>query len=304
MKYVVTGSLGHISKPITTALVNAGHEVTVITSKHDRTKDIQALGATAAVGSLEDVAFLKKAFAGAHAVYTMVPPPAGPVSNWKQHIAQIGKNYTEAIRENKIKYVVNLSSIGAHMKDGAGPVSGLYFVEQSLNTLADVNIKHLRPAFFYYNLMSMIPLAKNMGIIGNNFSKATREFVAVDPSDIAAVAVDELLTLKFTGHTVDYIASDEMTTDEIAAALGQAVGKPDLKWVEFSDEQALQGALQAGLPEEIAKNYVEMGGALRSGEMTADYWKHHPAVMGKVKLNDFAKVFAAAYHNEAAVAAH
>ena len=88
MKYAITGSLGHISQPIVTALVKAGHEVTVITSNQYRVKDIEALGASAAVGSIEDTAFLTKAFSGADAVYTMVPPKSD-APDWKAYIGQI-----------------------------------------------------------------------------------------------------------------------------------------------------------------------------------------------------------------------
>ena len=62
MKYVVTGSLGHISKPLTESLVKAGHQVTVVTSKQENAAKIEALGAHAAVGSVEDVAFLTNTF--------------------------------------------------------------------------------------------------------------------------------------------------------------------------------------------------------------------------------------------------
>jgi hypothetical protein len=95
---------------------------------------------------------------------------------------------------------------------------------------------------------------------------------------------------------VRYIGSDERSTDEIAAVLGQAVGKPGLRWVVFSEEQALQGMIQAGLPEEIARNYVEMGVGLRTGLMFEDYWKHRPDTLEKTKLEDFGHVFTAAYN--------
>ena len=89
MKYVVTGSLGNISKPLAEKLVNAGHEVTVISSKADKTAQIEAMGAKAAIGSVEDVAFLTRTFKGADAVYTMVPPNFGS-GDWKKYIAGIG----------------------------------------------------------------------------------------------------------------------------------------------------------------------------------------------------------------------
>lgn len=303
MKYVITGSLGHISQPIVTALVKAGHSVTVITSNQARVKDIEALGAEAAVGSIEDTAFLTKAFRGADVVYTMVPPKSD-APDWKAYIGQIGKNYAEAIKANGIPSVVNLSSVGAHLADGCGPVSGLHRAEAALNTLKDTHIKHLRPAYFYYNLFSNIGLIKNLGIAGSNFGFDKKEFPIVDPADIAAVAVEALLHPHFTGHTVQYIASDEVSTADIASTLGKAINRPGLNWVTFTDEQSLQGALQAGLPEELAKNYTEMGHAVQSGKMYEDYWKHHPSALGKIKLADFAKTFAAVFNSEAAPAAH
>jgi uncharacterized protein YbjT (DUF2867 family) len=293
MKYAITGGAGHISKPLTEKLLRAGHEVTVIGRSAEKLKVLTDLGAKAAIGSVEDVEFLKKAFAGADAVYTMVPPKLD-VADWKGYIGQIGKNYTEAILANKIKYVVNLSSIGAHLPEGAGPVSGLYRVEQVLNSLADVNIKHLRPAYFYANLLANIDMVKHMNIIGSNFGGENYKMILAHTNDIAATAAEEMLSLGFTGHTVRYIASDERNTSEIASILGKEVEKPQLPWVVFSNEQALGGMIQAGLPEEIAKNYAEMGNALQTGVFAEDYWKHRPA-LSKTKLEDFAKEFAAVY---------
>ncbi len=295
MKYVITGSLGNISKPLAEALVKTGHDVTIITSKQENAAAIEAMGAKAAVGSVTDAAFLAQAFTGAGAVYTMVPPKLD-ATDWKAYIGSIGKNYADAIKKAATKYVVNLSSIGAHMADGAGPVSGLHRAENALNELKDVHIKHLRPAYFYNNLFANVSMIKHMDIIGGNSGGADTQMVIVDPADIAAIAVEELLQLNFSGHTIRYIASDEITNGDIAKTLGAAIGKPGLHWVEFTDEQSLQGMLGAGLPDEVAKNYVEMGAALRSGEMQSDYLKNRPAIFSKTKLADFAKVFAAVYN--------
>ncbi|WP_315820425.1 hypothetical protein [Paraflavitalea speifideaquila] len=207
----------------------------------------------------------------------------------------MGNNYTTALKANKTPYIVQLSSIGAHLPQGVGPVSGLYRVEQSLRSLPGANILHLRPSYFYYNLMPNIGLIKQAGIMGSNFNVAANKFPIVDTSDIAAVAAEELLQLKFKGHNVRYIVSDEVGTDTIAATLGKAIGKPALAWVKFADEQAKGGMVQAGLTPDLADNYIEMGHAIDSGVMFEDYWAHKQA-LGKVKLDDFAKTFAAAYN--------
>lgn len=294
MKYVLTGSLGNISQPVASQLVAAGHTVTVITSNPAKVADIEALGATAAVGSIEDTAFLNSAFAGADAVYTMVPPK-WDAAEWKKYIASIGKNYAAAITAAGVKYVVNLSSIGADMPDGCGPVTGLHHVENALNALAGVNVKHVRPGYFYNNFLANIGMVKNAGIIGGNYgAKAVGVFS--DTNDIADTVAEELLALSFTGHSVRYTASDVRSFEEAAAAIGTAVGNPALPWVEFTDEQSVGGMQQAGLSEEVAKNYTEMGSALRSGQMVADFLANRPAVLGKVKLEDFAQRFATAYN--------
>ena len=293
MKYVITGSLGNISKPLAEKLVAAGHTVTVISSKAEKVAKIEALGAKAAIGSVEDIGFLTQIFKGADAIYTMVPPNFGS-GNWKQYIAGIGDNYAVAIKSSGVKNVVNLSSMGAHMQEGCGPVSGLFFVEKALNGLEDVNVKHLRPGFFYPNFMANIQMIKHMGVIGGNYGVGTK-LVISHTGDIAEAAAEELLNLSFKGKSVRYVISDEKTTNEVAAILGAAIGKPDLPWVDFKDEDSLGGMLQAGLPEDTAKNYTEMGAAMRSGEMAADYIKNRPAVFGKTKLKDFASAFAAAY---------
>jgi hypothetical protein len=117
----------------------------------------------------------------------------------------------------------------------------------------------------------------------------------VAPVDIAAVAAEELETLA-TGQNVRYITSDERTANEVAHILGVAIGKPDLNWVLFSDEQVRSGMEQNGMSAEFAANFVDLGASIHSGAMRQDYDLHTPTAIGKVKLEDFAKEFAAVYN--------
>lgn len=294
MKYVITGSLGNISKPLTENLVKAGHHVTVITSKEANRAAIEATGAKAAVGSVEDAAFINAAFAGADAVYLMIPPNWG-VTDWFGWQKGVADNYVAAVNNNKVKYVVQLSSIGAHLRKGAGPIDGLGYLEEKLHGAEHSNVKVLRPSYFYTNLLSMIPLINGMNIMGSNFGNTDEKLVLVHPADIAAAAFEELNNPSFTGYSIRYISSDESHPSEIAATLSEAIGKPGIPWVTFSDEQSLQGMKGAGLSDVIAEGYTTMGAAIRNGLVQEDYWKENKAVYGKIKLADFAKEFAAVY---------
>lgn len=293
MHYVVTGSLGHTGKPITEGLIKAGHTVTVVTSKAENRAKIEALGAKAAVGDVANAAFVAEAFANADAVYLMIPPKMD-ATNWRGYQNVVSDNYIAAIQANDIRFVVLLSSIGAHLPQGVGPVNGLHDLEEKLKTVEGLNVKALRPSYFMQNLFGMVGMVKGMGIMGGNFGDD--KLVLVHTDDIAAVALQELLNLNFTGTQIRYIAGDEKTGVEIAKTLGEAIGKPETPWVIFSDEQNTQGMLQAGLSGEIASNYTEMGAALRDGTMQADYLENRPT-LGNIKLEDFAKnEFATAFN--------
>jgi uncharacterized protein YbjT (DUF2867 family) len=295
MQYVITGGAGHISKPIAEQLLRAGHQVTVVGRSAANLEPLTALGATAAVGSVEDAAFLQAAFAGADAVYAMIPPNFG-AANWRAYQNEVAKNYINAINTNGIKKVVMLSSVGAHMGNGAGPVDGLADFEKLLNEQEGLDVKILRPSFFMYNLFSMIPMIKHMNIMGGNYGSSDEKLALVHTNDIAAAAAEELLALNFSGKSIRYIAGDERHPKEIAEVLGNAIGRPGIPWIVFPDDQAKAGMLQMGLSETIASGYVALGKALQSGEMQADYWKHRPQQLGNIKLEEFAKAFAAAYN--------
>jgi uncharacterized protein YbjT (DUF2867 family) len=294
MKYIITGSTGHISKPLTQQLTAAGHEVTVITSNASRTEEIEGLGAKAAVGSVEDRDFLIKTFAGADAVYLMIPPNFG-ANDWFTYQKAVADNYIAAALANKPKYVLILSSVGAHMGSGCGPVDGAAYLEKESEKLTDSQIHILRPSYFFNNLFSQIGMIKHAGIVGST-QPADFKLILVDPSDIANAAAAHLLHPDQATSRIEYVASeDTLTWTDITKAIGVAIGKTDLPFVQFTDEQSHAGMLQAGLSKTIADGYTQMGKALRDGDMQADYWRSGTKATGKVKLADFVKVFAAAY---------
>ena len=296
MKFIVTGSLGSISKPLAQELVQKGHRVTVISSKPEKQKDIEAIGEVAAIGTLEDVDFLVSTFTGSDAVYCMVPPNDyfDLSLDLIAYYRRIGNNYVQAIHQSGVKRVVNLSTTGAHLEKGSGILFGAHNVEKILNELSsDVAITHIRPTSFYYNLYGYVDTIKNQGFIAANYG-ADKIIPWVSPIDIAAAIAEELVT-PFVGRKVRYVASEELTGNETASILGAAIGKPDLKWRIITNEQMLSGLEGAGMNSQIAAGLVEMYASLYSGLLAEDYYHHKPTVMGKVKLKDFAKEFAVVF---------
>lgn len=299
MKIVMTGSLGHIGRPLAGLLLKSGHSLTVISSKTERKNEIEGLGAKAAIGSMEDVDFLTESFKGADAVYVMetLAPNAffDPNMDVIASISKIGENYKEAIQRSGVKRVIHLSSIGAHTDKGNGILKFHHNVETILKQLPDeVSIKFMRPVGFYYNMFAFIQTIKTQGAIIQNYGGETKE-PWVSPEDIAVVVAEEM-EKPFHGREIRYIASDEVSPNEVTKILGEAIGMPDLKWLVIPDEQLLHGMLEAGMNPQVAKGFVEMNAGRRDVTMYEDYNRNRPAVLGKVKMTDFAKEFAAVYN--------
>jgi len=285
MKIVITGSLGNIGKPLTKELVDKGHQVTVISSNPERQKDIEALGAIPAIGSLEDIEFLATTFKGADAVYCMIPF-GFKAADQEKYFQEIGDNYVQAIKHTCTKRAVFLSGWTADIVSS-------YNTNDILTQLSSISVTELRPGSFYTNMYGYIDMIKDKGVIMANYGGEDR-IAFVSPNDIAAVAAEELTT-SFQGRKIRYIASEELTCNEAAAILGEAIGKPDLRWITITDEQMQNGLIQSGIPLQLAKDLVGMQAAMHSGIIFENY-KHNKPVLGKTKLKDFAEKFTTVYN--------
>lgn len=301
MNIVITGSLGNIGKPLTKLLVARGHQVTVISSKPERISAVEELGAISAIGSIQDVKFLTKTFTGADAVYLMeawegIGSLFDKNIDFPAEFKKIADNYVQAVQRSGVTKIIHLSSIGAHSDQGTGSLMVHYNVEKVLGTLPDnVSIKFMRPVGFFSNVYRWLPIIQSHGTIMQSYGGDRKE-PWVSPYDIAQMIAEEM-EKPFIGRTVHYIASDEVSPNEIAEALGKSIGNPDLKWKVISSQELLTRMLSAGINEWIANGMVAMQQAQGNGSLYEDFYLNKPE-LGKVKLADFVKEFAEVYHNK------
>jgi len=319
MKIIVTGSLGNISKPLTQILTKQGHAVTVVSSDRNKTTTIEALGATAAIGSIADADFLATTLERADAVYCMIPLSYTDPDP-QDYLRRMAGNYVQALKQNAVPRVVVMSGWAADLVEGesaedvfkeltGGAIAGA--------TVTGPSLTFLRPASFYSNFYQSMNLIRGKGLLGKfltlrhcglwalltgktgllmgNYGGDDRT-VFVSPLDIADAVAEELQQHPDT-TTIRYVGSEEMTCNEAAKIIGTAIGKPWLKWVLLSDKQMLQGLKMAKLPEKLAEMLVKMQAAMHSGKTLANFHRNNPK-MGKVKLADFAKEFASVYHKQ------
>jgi uncharacterized protein YbjT (DUF2867 family) len=261
---VITGATGNIGKVIATNLLKKGQKVRVIARNSEHLKDLEKLGAENFPGSLQDASFLSKAFLGATAVFTMNPP--NPIAEDAiKYQRSVADALLSGLRSSKARSIVNLSSIGGEVPEGTGPIVGLHYQEERLNELKDANILHLRPTYFMENFLMDIPMIKNMGIDGSPV-RADFKMAMIATRDIGNYAAGRLNELDFEGKSVKYLLGPrDYRMAEAATILGRSIGKPDLAYVQFPYDDAIQAMVQSGLSQSVSESYVEMSRALNEG---------------------------------------
>ena len=294
--YVISGASGNIGKIVALKLLSNGKKVRVIGRNADKLKTLTDKGAEASVGDLADVNFLKQAYKGSEAVYIMIPPDPHS-TDFKAYQKKIADNHLEAVKANGIKYAILLSSVGAHLRNGAGVVDGLGYLEEIFSNLKGVNVLNLRPSFFMENIFGQIGTIKQMGITGSSL-KGDLHFPMVATKDIAEVTARRLADLKFTGNTIEYVLGPaDVTYNEAAAVIGKAIGKPDLKYVQFSYEDAKNGMVQSGFVSgNVADLYNDMSKGFNTGSALNAH-KRTPENSSPTTIQEFAQVFAHVFNN-------
>lgn len=290
---VITGATGHIGSRTAELLLDRKEKIRVVGRNAAGLQRFVERGAEAAVGDLLDRVFLGRAFEGARAVFAMIPPNYA-ASDFRDYQNRVGKSIAGAIVDAKVTHVVNLSSQGADLPAGTGPILGLRDQEARLNALAGVNVLHLRPTYFMENLLMNIPLILQHGFAGSAV-RGDVPFAMIATRDIAAVVAMRLVARDFTGKTVlDLLGPRDLTLNEAITVLGRQIDKPDLKYVQFSTEDATKGMLAMGLSADVVRLFIEMAQALSERRFGAGR-PRTPENTTPTTIEEFATFFAAAF---------
>lgn len=290
---VVTSATGNIGKALVEELLAGKQKVRAVARDPKKLEPLAKKGAETMAADLTDAAATTKAFQGADAVFTLIPPKYN-ASDFRAYYNQVSQVYADAIKSSGVKYVVNLSSLGAHLPDKNGPIKGLYDHEQRLNKLAGVNILHLRPSYFMENQFFSLGLIKGQGINGSPIEPDVR-FPMIATRDIARVAADRLVRRNFQGQSVlELHGQRDLSLKEVTQVLGRAVGKPNLSYIQFPYADAFKAMVDMGLSPDVANLFNEMYKGFNEG-LIQPTQPRSAATTTPTAIEDFAKVFAAVY---------
>ena len=292
--YVICGATGNIGSKVAKSLLAAGGPVRALGRERVRLGPLAAAGAEPWPGDLGDAKFLSKAFSGAGAVFAMIPPKYD-TPDLVAYQSGIGEAIVSALENARVPRVVTLSSIGAHLFEGTGPIRGLHDMEKKLDRLGHAEVVHLRAAYFMENHLWNVPVIRERGVNGSPI-RPDAPIPMVATKDIADEAARRLTAKALSGHSVRYLLGPRsLTMTEATRILGHAIGKPDLRYVQFPEEEARKAMSGMGMSDSVIEALLEMQRGFNAGRIRPTQ-ERNASNTTPTTLEEFAQtVFAQSY---------
>ncbi len=266
--YAITGATGNTGGHVASTLLARGEKVRALGRNADHLQALTAKGAEAITCDLTDAGALAKAFSGAKAVYVMIPPNMTS-QDYSSYQNQVVDSIASAFERSAVKHAVTLSSVGADKTEKTGPVLGLHYLEQRLKSIRGLNVLHFRAGYFMENTYAQIGAIKSLGGTAGTL-RPDLKIPMIATRDIGVAAAERLLRLDYKGQTTrELLGQRDISMEEVTRIIGKAINRPDLAYVQISDDQFRTFLTQEGISANIAGLLIEMTAALNSGHMRA-----------------------------------
>ena len=280
--YVVLGPTGHTGSVVAETLLTQGQSVTVVVRTPEKGAAWKAKGAEVAVASYQDRAAMTKVLARAQGVY-LLSPPNYAASAWLEEQRRILDLAAQAVRESGIAHVVFLSSEGAQLPEGTGPILAERDAEARLGAIMK-NVTFLRPAYFFENWEPVLGVAKEQGLLPT-FIPPDMKIPMISTQDIGRIAAEQLMAGPRGRQVLELSGPESYSPGQVAATLSQLFKLPvtaqlaplsdvvpTFKSLGFSDEAAAlfedlyraftNGSIVYEYPESVVRGVVTLSQAL------------------------------------------
>jgi len=291
---IVTGATGRTGKAATEALLAKGEKVRVVARDAKKLASLVQLGAEPFLANVEDAASMTEAFRGASAVYLVLPED---ISHQDLRALQerVSDTYAAAILNTHLRFVVNLSSLGAQHPNRTGSIVGLHNQEQKLNRVAGLNVLHLRAAYFMENLFMSIAPLRSTGILSGGL-RAETPMPWISTQDIGRYAATRLAARDFSGSSTQELHGQrDISMKEAALIVGNSIGKPGLEYLQVPSMMLEQALLNSGLPKKSAELIIEMWDGANAGLMAPQEERSAKNTTPTTLESFVARAFAPAY---------
>ena len=214
---LVIGSAGRFAGLVVPALAERGVKVRGLARNAKQAEQARSNGAAEIViGDLRDRASLDAALEGVERAFYLAPV-------YQEDEARMGLSFVEAAKAAGLRRVVFSSAIH--------PVIGVLQnhiqkvpVEEAL-VESGMEFAILHPAVFHQNFAAAWPAVVETGIFAEPFS-ATARISRVDYRDVAEIAAVALTEDRLLNGTFELCADGGMDRAQVAAVMGEVLGRP------------------------------------------------------------------------------
>lgn len=261
--FVIAGVTGHVGSVVASELLAKGQKIKVIVRDAAKGEAWSKRGAEVAVGELGDTAFLTSALKGASGFFTLLPPNFAAPDFYAFQRAT-ADSIAAAVKASGVPHVVILSSVGADLATGNGPIKGLHYLEGALRATGAA-LTAVRAGYFQENVGNSLTPAKAMGIFPNFAPSADYPMPQIATKDIGLTAAAALLSPAPGGEIID-LHGPAYSIRQVAEKLGNALGKT-LQIVDIPQEGWVGAMMQGGMSQHVAEVFAEMYAGFASGNI-------------------------------------
>ncbi|RYY16540.1 MAG: NAD-dependent epimerase/dehydratase family protein [Alphaproteobacteria bacterium] len=261
---VVTSPTGHIGHQVVEKLLEQGASVRVIV--RDPAKLPEAVRARVEVveGSHADADVVNRAFAGAEAVFWLVPADPKAESVTAAYV-DFSRPAAAALKAHGVKRVVLITALGRNtpVVDKAGYVTASLAMDD-LIAATGVDLRALTMPSFMDNILMQAAAIKNQGTFFSPIA-GDLKLPSCATRDIAAAAARWLTDSSWSGQEeVAVLGPENISFNDMAAIMSDVLGKP-VQFQQTSFEAYKAQFLKFGFSDAMAQGMTDMADAKNQG---------------------------------------
>lgn len=223
--FTIFGATGNTGKVVAEKLLDAGRKVRLAVRDASKVKALVDRGAEVVVADVLDAKSVAAALAGAEGAYLLAPPD-GSSTDFIARNHRVFDNFVAGLRGSSVKHVVLLSSVGAHLPAGTGPIASLHYAETELAKLPGLRVTSVRAAYFMENVLNYAHPIKGDGVLPVFGGGEQYPFPMIATHDIGVTAAEALLAPPAASEVIELTGPQPYSLNDAAAAASKILGRP------------------------------------------------------------------------------
>jgi uncharacterized protein YbjT (DUF2867 family) len=281
LKVLVTGATGNTGSLLVPALLKEGVDVRIFARNEVKAGPLKDLGAEVVTGDLDKPATILPAVRNVDKIYLLT-------WNGETQLRQ-AENVINAAKHEGVSHIIRHSMWGP---ENSRIIKQGYEIEEMVKS-SGLQWTILKPTFFMQNTMMAAQTISSDGVI--YWDMKDGKLAMIDMRDIADSAVAVITGKGHEGKSYILTGPEAISFTDVAKTFSKVLHK-EVNYVNVPGEASLQAMTGMGMPEWIAKGYVELMEGFsenfaNSTTKNVEILAGHPARSFEQFADDFAHVF-------------